>query len=382
MNSMQLRRTLVLIVACASIALAMAPAQADGSPCTTYQPFFDAIHDANSKWADGQAASGHGSKYYSFSYILGGTLAMFEGSHDSRYLDRMFHWSDAMIGSARIIDSRGKKNWSGTWSSPWANAPIAFMLEDLQGSVELARLARITLSDYRLKSAYGTRAQKAYRFVKDDIVDKWLYTRNAAPWFRNVAHDYSKLYSDKVALLVRLLVDLYQIDGNVAYAALASDLLEAFKHRLDPYNDSSLIWDLAVSGKVLDTSHANRMPYMAVDAHAAGIEITSLEIKGLSNLLTRVIWDGSTTSPRFTNYIDGYNGSVFGRPAWGVGQIYSGWVTLGAYDAGVQQVATAVLNAIIAGVRNPSLEYMSSVYGKIALAGYVTRNKRIANTCF
>jgi hypothetical protein len=373
----------VLVLACVSLAFTMGPAaQADGSRCTTYQPYFDAVHEANSRWADGQAASGHGPSYYHFSYILGGTLAMFEGSHDLKYLDRMFHWSDTMIGAAKILDGRGKKNWSGEWSSPWVNAPIANMLEDLQGSVELARLARITLGDYRLKSAYGARAQKAYRFVKDDIVDKWLYTRNAAQWFHDVAHDYARPYSDKVAILVRLLVDLYQIDGNVTYAELASDLLEAFKHRLAPYNDSSLIWDLAVSGKVLDTSHANRMPYMAADAHAAGIEITSIEVKGLSNLLTRVIWDSSTISPRFTNYIDGYNGSSFGRPAWNNGQIYSGWVTLGAYDAGVQEVATAVLNAIIAGVRNPSLEYMSSVYGKTALAGYITRNMRIANTCF
>jgi hypothetical protein len=255
------------------------------------------------------------------------------------------------------------------------------MLEDLQGSVELGRLARITLSDDRLKSVYGARAQKAYRFVKDDIVDKWLYTRNAAQWFRNAAHDRSRHYSDKVAFLVRLLVDLYQIDGDTAYAALASDLLEAFKHRLVPHTDASLIWDVDLPN-ALDTSHANRMPYMIADAYAADIEITSIEIKGLSNLLTSVIWDGSTSSPRFTNYIDGNNGAIFGRPAWNNGQIYSGWITLGAYDARVQQAATAVLDAIIAGVRNPSLAYMSSVYGKIALAGYITRNMRMANTCF
>jgi hypothetical protein len=369
------------VAACIGILAFIPHAQAETS-CTRYQSFFDSIHARNAAWLDGQAASGDGPTYYSFSYILGGTLAMFQGTNDVKYLDRMFRWTDAMIAAARTTDEHGRKNWSGNWSSPWAKQPIAYMLEDLQGGAELARLARVTLTDSFLESTHGGPARKAYGFVKDHIIDKWLFKRDAKSWFLNVAHDESRLYSDKVAFLVRILLDLYQIDGNATYSLLASDLLESFTHRLTAYTNSSLIWDLTAPGKAPDTSHANRIPYMLVDAYESGVHITSTQLKGLSNLLTSVIWDRSSTSPRFRNYIDGDNSDAYGRAAWNNGQIYSGWVTLGAYDPTVQHVAESVLAAMIAGVRNPSLDYMNSVYGKIALAGFTTRNMRVANTCF
>jgi hypothetical protein len=375
-------RILCLVLACATVLAPASYTYAEDSSCTIYQSFFDAVHAENKGWMNNLAADGRGATYYNFSYVLGGTLAMFEGTNDLKYLDQMFRWADAMIDAASIVDDHGKKNWSGEWSSPWTDAPIAYLLEDLQGSTELARLARITLTDSRLRSAYGSRAQATYRFVKDHIVDKWLTTRRAEWWFRTAARDQSTAYSDKIAMLVRLLLDLYQIDGNATYASLASDLLAAFKQRLVPHANSSLAWDLALPGKAPDTSHANRMPYMIVDAYAAGIEVTSPEIRGLSNLLTGVIWDRSTASPQLRNYIDGDNSSYSTRPAWANGQIASGWITLGAYDVQVQQVAKAVLSAIVAGVRNPSLEYMRSIHGKVALAGYITRNMRVANTCF
>ena len=330
---------------------------------------------------DTLAISGDGPTYYAFSYILGGTLAMFEGTRDIKYLEQTLRWAETMMASAKIIDHQGKKNWSGKWSSPWASTSIAYQLEDLQGSVELARLARIILTDPDLKSVYGTRAQATYRFVKDHVVDKWLYARNSQSWFQTVSDNESYFYSDKTTFLVRMLLDLHLVDGNQAYAALASDMLDAFTQRLDSYMNSSLIWDLAVSAKGYDTAHANRMPYMAVDAHAAGMRISAAHLTGLSNLFTRVIWDQSLTSPRFTNFSSGDNSEVFGRPAWGNGAVYSGWVTLGSHDPAAQKVSEAILAAIIAGVRNPSLDYMSTVYGKIALAGFITRNMRMARTC-
>jgi hypothetical protein len=350
--------------------------------CNKYQSFFDTVSAANKSSLDGQAMSGYGPTYYNFSYILGGTLAMFEGTHDVKYLEQMLAWAETMMASAKVVDYQGKKNWSGTWSSTWASVPIAGMLEDLQGSAELARLARVILTDPSLTSAYGSRAQATYRFVKDHVVDKWLYTRKAQSWFQNVSDDQSRFYNDKTTFLIRMLLDLHLVDGNPAYSALAADLLDGFTQRLEPYTHSSLVWDLRVSSTAAyDTSHANRMPYMAVDAYTAGIKIDKTHLSGLSNLLTRVIWDQSLTSPRFTNYIDGTNTDAFGRPAWGNGQIYSGWITLGAHDPNVQKVADAVLAAVIAGVRNPSLDYMSTVYGKLTLAGYVTRNMRLAHTC-
>jgi hypothetical protein len=86
---------------------------------------------------------------------------------------------------------------------------------------------------------------------------------------------------------------------------------------------------------IYDTSHGNRMPYMPVDVYAAGMKIDKTHLSGLSNLLTRVIWDQSLSSPSFTNYISGDNSDFAGRPAWGNGLIYAGWITLGRCPAGL-----------------------------------------------
>src|SRR5262249_48668842 len=127
--------------------------------------------------------------------------------------------------------------------------------------------------------------------------------------------------------------------------------------------------------------HANRFPHMALDAYDAGVVITSGDVNGLAHLLINVIWDGSMTSPQFANFIDGTNGLAFGRSAWGNGQVYSGWVLLAGYDAQAQNVAEATLTAIINNLSNPSLDYMSTVYGKVNLTGFVTRSLRMAQVC-
>ena len=75
-----------------------------------------------------------------------------------------------------------------------------------------------------------------------------------------------------------------------------------------------------------------------------------------------------------TNFIDGSNRAYKGRGPWGNGLIYSGWITLGEFDPQVQQVCHAAFEAILAGKRNPSLDYNGSLYGRIELAGHLAKN--------
>jgi hypothetical protein len=172
-----------------------------------------------------------------------------------------------------------------------------------------------------------------------------------------------------------LLLDLYRCDKTERYRDLAEELLEGFKRRLVRYKHGALIWDTG-GAEVLDTSHANRMPYMVVDAYESGVVIQRHHIEGLARLLTSVIWDQSTVSPQFANFIDGSNKPAFGRGPWGIGQIYSGWITLGRYDPGVQSVGEATLRALTHGTLNPSLRYMNTLYGKLSLIGHLARNRR------
>lgn len=363
------------------------PPTSEPSPivtCTKYQSFFDSVHQSTAASLDGMAASGDGPTYYTFSYPFDGILGMFEGTRDPKYLEKALAWGEQMVAGAKIIDIHGKRNWKGTWNSPYASTPITHQLYEFQGTPPLARLARIVLSDSGLKATYGTRAQAIYRFVKDHIVDKWLYARSAESSIRNQALT-NRAYPDTVALFALTVVELTRIDTNPAYLSLARDLLAAFTARLEPYSQGSLIWDIGdspeIPGASIDTAHANRFPYMAAEAYISGIVVTRSHVEGLARLLTDVIWDQSLSSPQFTNLIDGTNPFVFGRPPYGNGLIYSGWATLGAHDSRARMVVEATLKAIIAGVRNPSLDYNSTSVGKMALSGHVTRNMRVAGVC-
>ena len=185
-------------------------------------------------------------------------------------------------------------------------------------------------------------------------------------------------FSDQAALLMRILNDVYGVNGNNRYGDLLKKMAVCFKDRFEPYQ-GALIWDLDIGndyagGSVDDTSHANRQPRTVIDLYESGIVFDKSYVEGLANLLTQVIWDGSFNAPRFTNFIDGSNNAALGRPPWGLGLIYTGWALLGQYDPKVHEVADATLRAILDGKSNPSLDYNATSFGRLSLAGHLAKN--------
>ena len=91
----------------------------------------------------------------------------------------------------------------------------------------------------------------------------------------------------------------------------------------------------------------------------------------MGKLFVETIWDGSSTAPRFANFINGSNDPYRGYAPWENGTIYPGWPRLGvAYDP-VNTVVDATLRALDAGTKGPSLDRMNNVYGRVALAGHL-----------
>jgi len=359
-------------------------------PVSYYQGIYDTEYQNSKAVLDSMAASGDAETYYTFQYALGGTLSLYEATRDVKYLERALAWAETMVSKAAIMDSNGNRNWSGAGLSPYARAPIAHQLHDLQGSTELGRLARISLTDPVLKRRYGSRATVIYDFLRDHILNKHLFTRSGLSWFQNDVVQLRRAMNDKTALLLRVLTSVYLSSAALGgadnatykYLEILTELAKGFKARLEPYQDG-LIWDrrLGYAGPVppndpstlMDTSHANRFPYALVDLHWAGIVFAREDVRGVSVLLTRTIWNRSLTDPRFTNFIDGANYPASGRPAWGLGNIYHGWVVLAEYDPQVRLVADAVLKAILAGTSNPSLDHMNTLHGRIALSGHLAK---------
>jgi hypothetical protein len=346
-----------------------------------YQNAYDQVYAENLDYFNSMAASGDTTienTYYTFQYVLAPTLSMFEATGEAKYLEQALTWAETMVSKAIIIDVNGNRNWSGPWQSPHTDTPISYLLNDLQGSTELARLVRIVLTDPNLKNQYGDRAQVIYAFVRDEIVEKNLWVRGGMSWFINVACvvEEGKPTNDKVVLLLRILSDLLQVDANPKYGDLAQQLAECFKGRFTSYQ-GGMIWDLGIGydgNPSEDTSHANRHPWAVIELYQADLVFTREYVDGLANLLLGVIWNGSLDDPMFTNFIDGSNDEVFGREPWNNGLIYAGWVMLGQFNQEVQEVCDAVLDAILAGKNNPSLSYNRTIYGKLSLAGHLARN--------
>ena len=236
----------------------------------TYKAVFDAEYTANKTAFDALAASGDKRKqnYYDFQPVLMGTLSMYEATGEATYLERALTWAETMVGCATIVDRKGFKNWAGGWlGSPFIpRTGIAFTLQNLQGSVELARLCRIVMSTPALVARYGQRASAIFAFVRVNIVDKELAFQGTADnW---ISAYTTKYYSDKAAMMARILVNLTDtfIGIDYQYRSMAIKLLIAWQKRLTPFTGHSLVWDRnkynnagdSGTDHAIDTSHANR----------------------------------------------------------------------------------------------------------------------------
>jgi len=355
-----------------------------------YQNVYDSEYSQNKATYDSYASSGVGRDYYTFQFPFGATLSMYDATKDAKYLQRALTWGQSMVSAARIIDANGNKNWSGDWVVPYSATPIAWMLDDLQGSTELARVARIVLTNPTLKSTYGAQAMVIYNFVRDHIVNKTLYKRAGLAGFQSNVNNTGNAMSDKTELLINILVDLKLASAalggadNNAYNypgvldGLAKGLKDhnGIKPRFELFK-GGLIWDLGMGFEKpyasVDTSHANPASSAIIELYRAGIVFDRSYVQGLADLFTKVIWNQSLTDPMFNNFINGSNGNFRNRGAWASGLIYSGWIKLAEFDPQTFSVADAVLTAILAGKTNPSLNYNNTIWGRVSLAGHLAK---------
>ena len=71
-----------------------------------------------------------------------------------------------------------------------------------------------------------------------------------------------------------------------------------------------------------DTDHGNHLPFAVVQGFEMGQTFSANHIVGLSELLTKVLWDGSTGSPQVRNFMDGSNGPFL---RFNNGRTFPGW---------------------------------------------------------
>ena len=397
-----------------------------------YRTAFDATYAEHAAELDQLAASGDGETYYTFQYVLDATLSIYEATGDASYRQRALGWAATMVAAATIIDPAGYANWPGSWcdtedfggggsggSCPYPT--ISYQLDDFQGSTELARLARLVLLDPNASSADKGAAAAVREFVVKNVVEKWGPAgRGSAEYLVADAENLTLPLNDKAMLFGRILLELETVSaalGPLPYETDSTPWLDAigqaFVTRLAPFdpanaqscpssgdcNDSggeavcnqlpptappaeptAITWDVGLgwdSCKALDTSHANRYPYLASELAHRGRIFSPAEITGLARLLSRVLYNGNAADPRIRNFIDGSQCTFITRGPDETGLIYSGWVVLSEWDDEAFATASAVYTALVAATCNPTLAYNGSVYGMLELPAHLAKARKL-----
>lgn len=345
--------------------------------------------------------------YYILSHhVVPGTLSMFEATSDATYLVRVLDWFDLWIAKATITDSQGKKNWPGTWNKPeYSSSPIAGYNLEFVIAREMMRAAAIIHTDVTLTASYGTRAATIYNFARDHIMNKAFITRGYLGWQKSRLKRLNRFVHKYTMYAIAMMNDAKRsadAQGNsdattygwtADLSSMATDLRAHFYY---PGNDTrcnnssaqlegtELIFDcgLWVDGSAPRVLEMNALIDCVVKLRESSTVFTAADLTGLANLFVNFIWDGSYTSPMFSDFIDGSllpNGTryttakhpSFKPRAWS--KIHYGCALLASHDSTMALILDRVCNAMDSGVKNFSLDRNNNLWGIPGLNGHMKR---------
>jgi hypothetical protein len=227
-------------------------------------------------------------------------------------------------------------------------------------------------------------------FVEYEVIEKWLYYKpGITPWditigprslqdllvILNAARDVREHFACICLDLhhlgrrdypydawARLLIDLYltpRYDPNQAapYQDEMPDSIPANWGLFARPGPDGQIWlavpnyDPARWSEPMDTSHANRVAWLAAKAYAEGF--VKLEvITGLINTFRYQIWAPDKGPFYFNNYADGSDGEMNGLSSGRGGNVWFGWHRLAAHDDGLRNLFLDLAYDLTAGGQN------------------------------
>lgn len=126
-----------------------------------------------------------------------------------------------------------------------------------------------------------------------------------------------------------------------------------------------------------DTSHFNPYVGAAVAFHEAGLTdvltgqtvFSNSDMQALAKTFSAVIWNGSTSDPRFSNYMNGSNAVYSNLAAWENGSVLNGPALLARYSPTAMTAFSYLLKAMIDGPANPTVSANSSDFGWVGVSG-------------
>jgi hypothetical protein len=255
---------------------------------------------------------------------------------------------------------------------------------DFQGCAGFLQVARI------LQQLNRPEWETIADFVEYQVVEKWLYYKSAVTTWDLIVSPNSARYllaslnsgRDVREHFACICLDLHRLGRrDYPYDAWAGLLIDLYlTPRYDPnqpapYQDKiadriPANWGLFVRStpdghrwlaipnydptrwsEPTDTSHANRVAWLAARAYDEGLIGTDV-IEGLLNTFRYQIWAPEKGPFYFNNYADGSDGEMDGLSSGRGGNVWFGWHRLAAYDEGLRALFLNLAYDLTAGGQN------------------------------
>jgi len=288
------------------------------------------------------------------SYGLDAVIAMYEATHNLKYLDDAVIFVNNVINSAKPLRNitYSKSSFSdnyATWVVTDSSKQYASLNMKETSLSEAYFFQYVTHLLYIIKNTQSLIQLKSYRdfytttlaFTEKNIWEKWYsrgYKLGGKTIFEGRTHMESH-WAYMACILSKITTDSGKkaeyIDAYTTYNAL---LKSNFKTRSDM--PGVYIWNSTWDSKtsrdqtfVQDVSHGNLVVSYIVEAHDLSVFWTTTDINNLCNLVKKYLWINN----KFT-FKDNLDGSTKLQTTSRGGFQSDGWVKLGRYDRTLQSI--------------------------------------------
>ncbi|MFD1934768.1 hypothetical protein ACFSKW_25160 [Nonomuraea mangrovi] len=242
------------------------------------------------------------------------------------------HASYTVSGSAYFDDVR-------------LNGIFPYIVHDAMIGIPIAEFVRLVAKTPAL-SGYSAKAAAYRAFLENEIVPRWEQSGYLGNTWNGTSYQQSPnvdtfshvrssndLPFNMPLGFANLLTVLHEVNGNPTYLDRATKVAQWAKGHLTG-SAGAYVWNYATyTTKKEDLSHANVDVSAFVEFYRRGQVFTAADMTAFTKTLKSKMWNGSTSAPGFSLYVDGTGA------ANGVDYFLHSWLELSEFDRQVWTLA-------------------------------------------
>lgn len=297
------------------------------------------------------------SAYYLFHWIWP-SMHMFIASGDPVYLDQALEAAEMSMACASVIDTSGFRNWGAPGIATYtggSGVQTGYLLNEVQAAAGMAWAGLLARQNPWVGQARVQRGTALLAFVRQHVVDKWYRHRGLTGDLFTLDAGDSRGGKDRAALAGIALAALNADAPDATYQQWLSRIMTGYKSRLTTSLarggktplPGSLWMDVSPDTVLMDTSHSNRWPALAVMAYIGQVPNAPLpaHIDGMGRHFASMIYNGDASRVEFS--ADQRGGAPFADSRYS--PTYMGWHWLGLASPSAHGVTLSTVRDVTSG---------------------------------